>query len=162
MSTDKAKARLWAHVIADGDGCWEYDNCYPTVGYGMIASGGGKPAYIYAHRLSYEIWNGPIPKDLWVLHKCDNPSCCRPDHLYLGTAVENGRDQRVRGRSPHGAGHYRAKLSDEDVAEIRRLGTKGGVSHKAIALRFNVQRSLISMILSGARRSTSSGVLIKP
>lgn len=90
--------RFWQYV-QKGDGCWLWTSNRHWKGYGQF-SYKGKP--IYAHRLSWIITSGNIPDGLLVCHRCDNPSCVRPDHLFLGTPEDNTRDMYVKGRARPG------------------------------------------------------------
>lgn len=73
--------------------------------YGAIRTkANGVWSYSVAHRVSWELHNGPIPSGLWALHRCDNPLCVRPDHLFLGTAKHNTADMKAKGRSKFGGG----------------------------------------------------------
>lgn len=99
-------AVLWSKVNKNGpNGCWVYSGACdrrgygrPGIGVGVYESGHPKTRRYYAHRRSYEIHNGPIPKGMLVLHKCDNPPCCNPEHLYLGTDKDNSHDCARKGR----------------------------------------------------------------
>jgi len=117
------RERFWAKVKAN-DACIEWGGAKSSNGYGAFTLPGRKRAS--AHRVAYEFFFGPIPEGLWVCHKCDNPSCIRPDHLFLGTPKENFEDMRQKGRyvrritKTHCVrGH---KLNSENT---RRAGPKG-------------------------------------
>ncbi len=77
-------------------GCWLWMGSTRSGGYGGFHVGG--TTKVGAHRYAYERANGPIPHGLWVLHRCDTPTCVRPDHLFLGTAIDNYRDMVAKGR----------------------------------------------------------------
>lgn len=125
------------------DYCWWWMGSKQSQGYGDFRYEGKR--YV-AHRLSYELTYGPFPKELSVLHRCDNPSCVRPEHLFLGTQLDNMRDRMHKGRwkggSPPGEGNGSAKLTDEQVRQIRirraagegarALGREFGVAHVQI------------------------------
>ena len=86
--------RFWSRVIK-ADGCWQWTGPTFPFGHGSISAHGKTTR---AHRVSWELHNGPIPVGMHVLHKCDNPPCVNPEHLYLGTNVENTRDRDARRR----------------------------------------------------------------
>src|SRR6187402_2263733 len=88
--------RFWTKVTKT-PGCWEYRGARTADGYGVFQMGRGTGTR-KAHIVAWELVRGSR-KDLWVLHHCDNPPCCRPDHLYLGTQEDNARDMSRRGRS---------------------------------------------------------------
>jgi hypothetical protein len=87
--------RFWAKVQKT-EGCWIWCGGQDKNGYGIIRAGQR------AHRRSWELHFGPVPKNLWILHHCDNPSCVRPDHLWLGTVTDNNADMIAKGRHRHG------------------------------------------------------------
>lgn len=92
--------RFWSHVVksSDPDGCWTWDGArQQPFGYGMF--GVTSKRIVGAHRFSYQLRHGAIPEGLQVCHHCDNPPCVRPDHLFLGTAVDNSRDMVSKGRA---------------------------------------------------------------
>jgi hypothetical protein len=95
---------------------------------------------VYAYRLAYELMTGPILTGLKVLHKCDNPMCVNPAHLFLGTQEDNMHDMRRKGRSARGEGHPQRKLTDDQVRYIRRVYIPrhpefGG---KALGMKFGI------------------------
>lgn len=96
---------LWARVNKNGpNGCWIYMGACDRRGYGRPGRSmgtTGRTKRYYAHRRSYEIHKGEIPEGMLVLHKCDNPPCCNPEHLYLGRDADNARDRKARGRNRH-------------------------------------------------------------
>ena len=88
---------LGARVDRNGD-CWLWKGCQ-TKGYGVVARSGRQT---YAHRYAHEITHGPIPKGSYVCHRCDQPLCCRPEHLFLGSQTDNMRDAAAKGRVARG------------------------------------------------------------
>jgi hypothetical protein len=100
------------------------------------------------HVLSYQHFNGRIGKGKFVCHSCDNPSCCNPEHLFLGTAKDNQSDMAGKDRVQHGSRHYRAKLSEKDIPVIRSL-CQSGVGHQTVADRYGVCRQTIEHIVHG-------------
>jgi hypothetical protein len=122
-----------------GFGCWEWTGITNPKGYGTCKF---QHRSTYAHRAIYIITRGEIPKGMFICHDCDNPRCCRPDHLFLGTAAQNNADMRIKGRSARGERNGCAKLTEGDVVKIR----SDARSAEIIASEFGVSSSLISMI----------------
>ena len=147
--------RFWDKVdLSDPDGCWPWTAATARRGYGSFALKHG--TLVPAHRMSWIIEHGPIPRDMCVLHHCDNPPCVNPAHLFLGTRGDNARDMAAKGR--HGAQtgamdlagerNGRAKLTTEDVTEIRRRYA-AGETQVALAPIFGVSRAMIGNIVRG-------------
>lgn len=149
------EAAFWPHV-ARGDGCWEWTAGRSGTGYGALSIRlpGGTPGklrwlQLKPHRVSWELHNGPIPDGLLVCHRCDNPPCVRPDHLFLGTHADNMRDMAMKKRAGGfrpGKAHPRAKMSDEIVRAVRYL-VAFGHSHHTVAECFGVTRPAVSQVI---------------
>lgn len=138
--------RFWEKV-EKGSNCWEWTASKDNDGYGQIGYQNGE--MIRAHRYSWILHFGEIPDGLFVCHHCDNPSCVRPDHLFLGTALANNRDKIRKGRAKNCRGESSglSKLTDEQVAQIRRLYVPGKISQYALAKKFSVAVSNINNIV---------------
>lgn len=143
--------RFWAKVDKRGPNeCWGWTDSKRGLGYGQIQIAGKK---VGAHRLSYELHYGAIPAGMVICHRCDNPGCVNPAHLFLGTHADNVADKMSKGRgrwsSQPGAKHGMHVLSESDVAEIRSLfnGRRGQLAE--LAQRFGVSRMQISRIVRG-------------
>jgi len=104
-----------------------------------------------AHRASYIINKGPIPKGLWVLHTCDNPKCVNPDHLYAGTAKDNHDDMRNHDRHLRGERNSESKLTEKQVLLIHGMAKETRASQMDIAKCFGVCQMTIQRILAGKR-----------
>lgn len=140
--------RMKARTVPDPiTGCHNFTGCkVGPNGYGQIDRGNGERAY--AHRVAWELAHPgeTIPAHLRVLHRCDNPRCVNPAHLWLGTQTENIYDSIRKGRyNVFG----RQKLNAAQVREIRALGVQG-VRHADIAVRYGIKRNTVSQILSRA------------
>ena len=145
--------RFWSLVRQSvlNDACWEWLGRKDEKGYGRIGFG-GKPNR-RAHRVAWETQRGSIPEGQCVLHRCDNPGCVRPSHLFLGTQAENIADRHKKGRdnaAKAGSKHFKAKLTDAQVREMRALHGRGWTQQR-LADRFGVSRGNVSKIVN--RRS---------
>jgi hypothetical protein len=108
----------------------------------------GKSIYRPAHIVSYELHCAPVSAGMFVCHRCDNPSCVNPDHLFLGTPAENAFDMKSKKRNAVGSRVGTAKLSAREVKEILQRLSKGA-RHSALADEFGVSRSAITLIRKG-------------
>lgn len=142
--------RFWQKV-AKSDGCWLWLAKTNQRGYGTIRRVGGQNGDVYAHRLSWELHFGVIPDGLFVCHRCDTPSCVRPDHLFLGTPADNMADMVAKGRRRKGDQSPFSKLSSNSVAQIRARYEAGGIRQRDLADAYGVSESLICLVLQGRR-----------
>lgn len=140
--------RFWPKVKKTS-GCWEWVAATNGAGYGMVFAGKVKKL---AHRVSWELCNGPIPRGKQVLHLCDNPGCVNPEHLAIGTAKDNMRDMagkgRARNRTASGTHNRQAKLSAAQARAIREQYLSGESQHE-LAIEFGVSRAAISHVVTG-------------
>lgn len=143
-----ASDRFWPRVKQLPDkGCWLWLGSQDRYGYGWFSGWGEKKA----HRASWAAHFGPVPPGVHVLHNCDNPTCVRPDHLYLGNNTKNQHDKRVRGRARginRGEGNGNARLTTNVVRKLRRLHV-AGITCRELASRFGVSASNVSRITRG-------------
>jgi len=136
----KQLKRFWSKVDKQGlDECWEWTASKNGVGYGQLRI---NHKIYYAHRVSWFLSYGKIPADLEVCHHCDNPSCVNPDHLFLGTHLDNHLDSASKGRKAK-------KLTIDEVQEIQEILAEGGWTQQEIGDAFGVARETISQIKRG-------------
>lgn len=153
--------RFWPKVNKT-DGCWLWTAAKFRFGHGAFQLNGQA---CKAHRIAYELTYGPIPAGMLVCHQCDNPSCVRPDHLWLGTIKDNNNDRHTKGRThpgrntrsgyklPPGAHagerNSHAKLTEQQVTEIRQRYTSEVVAAQQLADEYNVSVYTIHKVTGG-------------
>lgn len=137
--------RFWEKVTKNTDGCWLWTAAKNKDGYGVFYVAG---ALVGAHKFSWEIQNGPTR--LSVLHTCDTPACVRPDHLFVGTQLDNMRDCAKKKRGPWGERSGRSRLTKEAVRSIREQSANGARDCD-LARSYKVDPSTISNIVSRRR-----------
>lgn len=153
---ERVAARFWAKVQKD-EGCWLWTAHRNHRGYGIFNLNGRTSR---AHRVAYTLTKGPIPDGAIVCHTCDNPPCCNPDHLWLGTLADNNRDKTCKGRNVRpirdetavnyirGEDSNFAKLMEADVRAIRARRIAGDRT-KDIAADYKIDRTLVWQICKG-------------
>jgi hypothetical protein len=141
MSVKNDVSRFWSKIDQSTVGCWNWLACKNSDGYGKFVFGGFNWS---VHRLCWKLTKGGIPDGMLVCHRCDNPSCVNPDHLFLGTDADNSRDAAIKDRRSQ-------KLTIDQVIEVRRLVDTGS-SQKEVGNLFGVNPATISRICSFDRR----------
>jgi len=124
--------------------CWIWEGHKNKQGYGRLRS---NYKDLLAHRVSWEIFFYDIPDGFWVCHHCDNPSCVNPEHLFLGTSLDNAQDrsEKKRNRNQNGSNHNMAKLNEKIVINIRRQLALGASGY-GLAKKYNVSPMAINNI----------------
>jgi HNH endonuclease len=138
---------FWSRVsIQEPDKCWIWTTRKNKGGYGNISWHNSE---CLSHRIAWELTNGTIPDKLNVLHSCDNPPCCNPAHLFLGTDQDNVNDMIEKGRKATllGEDNPKHKLTYQQVEEIRQAHKAGTVSYSKLAKQYNVTKTMIGYII---------------
>lgn len=146
--TDKSLSRFWTNYDKSGD-CWDWRGNTIGYGYGRTKV---KGKTVYAHRMAFELHHGQkLEPGEQVLHKCDRPICGNPDHLFVGTQLDNIRDMHQKDRQPalnwKGVRNGRAKLNEDQVREIRRRYATGGITMKQLGIEHGVTLGAIGFII---------------
>ena len=153
--TPKDIDRFWSKVDRSGgdNSCWIWLKGRTYNGYGRVQWVGKTKR---ANRVAWTVTFGDIPDGLFVCHKCDNPPCCNPSHLFLGTRQENFDDMRKKERLVllSGENNGRCKLTDQEVLEIRSRYATGHENQKTLAIAFGVSDAHISDLINYKKRQT--------
>jgi hypothetical protein len=153
-TSGRLTARFWSRVARRGPGeCWEWTGGRFSGGYGELYVFGKN---VKAHRYSYELLVGPIPAGMFVCHRCDNPPCVNPAHLFIGSPRDNVIDAFQKGRRSYlrpryGAEASSTKLTKEIAAEVRATFRRYDrvFGYEALARRFGVSHTAIQRIVIG-------------
>ncbi len=137
--------RFEAKFEKSDTGCWNWTAGRSKAGYGQFSIAGRTQS---AHRIAYQFYVGEIPEGMLICHFCDNPACVNPSHLFLGTQADNMIDCANKGRRASGEKHWSAKLTGEQVENIRQMRSEGA-RNDDLARLFGVAQSAISKIAHG-------------
>lgn len=160
---EKSRFQMKVSSIPTPQGCLEWLGGKDEKGYGQFRFGGNQRR---AHRVAYLLYYGADPGPLFIIHTCDNPSCCNPEHLVLGTHSDNMKDRAAKGRANHASGEshgsktkpertekgedrWNAKLTADKVKAIRELYAYGNPVHQDIANQFGISRRSVGLIIEG-------------
>lgn len=149
MASERFADRFWSKVDPTGH-CWEWTAYRKKNGYGQFTLRTG--LFVGAHTVSYALTHGPIPAGLSICHRCDNPPCVNPDHLFLGSQRDNTLDMFAKGRATRSRGIERsnARLNEDAVREIRNAPLRHGVVAE-LARQFGVSDTTIRKIRNGEK-----------
>jgi hypothetical protein len=143
-------ARFWSKVEnSSGADCWQWLDAGRGGGYGAFGiKRNGKHITVDAHRIAWELSYGPVPEGMFVCHRCDNPGCVNPGHLFVDTHNGNMEDMVSKGRQASGERHGRHELTLDDIPLVR-LFSAAGASQRFIAKRFNVGQTTVGNVVYG-------------
>lgn len=149
LTTQAEKRRFWARVEKTPK-CWLWRGYTAPNGYGNLKV---KRKNAYAHRVAYELRNGPVPLGKWVLHRCDVRHCVRGSHLFAGSAADNAADMVAKGRHKPASlpkeQNPNARVSAPAVQALREEYARGGVTQVQLARKFKVSQTQVSRIVRG-------------
>jgi hypothetical protein len=145
--------RLAERVVARESGCWEWTGATTGRGYGSIKATTPHTGKVdYVHRLVCVLCVGEIPTGQQALHRCDNPACCRPEHLFIGTQKDNVADMDAKKRrrvvSPPGEDAGASKLTEEQVMEIRSRAAAGECTDGKMAREYRIHHATLRRIVT--------------
>tara|TARA_Y100000310_G_scaffold240365_1_gene244193 strand:+ start:516 stop:974 length:459 start_codon:yes stop_codon:yes gene_type:complete len=148
LTNDELKQRFRSLDVGDNE-CWEWPWGRNRLGYGGVQF---NKKWHRAHRVAWILFVGPIPKDMFVCHHCDNPPCVNPNHLWIGSHRDNVDDMLNKGRSNnhHGQNNPNARLTEDDVSEIKHRYDEGEYQYE-IARVFGISQQHVSQITRDVR-----------
>ena len=155
--------RFWSYVPREGVGkCWNWTGAKDERGYGRFHIGISRNSAALAHRIAYALTHQSMPEA--VCHRCDNPSCCNPAHLFGGTRADNNEDMARKGRNRvskpalRGERHPQAKLTDAQATEIREKYATGVASQRRLADAYQVSQRTIAKVVLGVSFKSAKDV----
>ena len=138
-----SKQKFWSKTDKRSDNeCWLFLGAKDKDGYGQFWDGDNQ-IMTRSHSFSAKIHFGVIPKNMCVCHKCDNPSCVNPNHLFLGTALDNQKDKMAKNRHAKGESQGHSKLTNEQISQIR---SRANDDYKVLCSEFNIVPSTVYRI----------------
>lgn len=140
----------------EGSPCWIWQRGLNSNGYGRLTYRGQRQ---FVHRVSYKVFVGPFPEELFIIHSCDNPACTNPDHLRPGTYQDNNDDMWARGRQVMTCWSSNRKLTVDQVLEIRQMAHEGKHSLRYIAKLFGISSNTVQKIVNGVSWTEVGGPL---
>lgn len=143
MLAEKVAGRV---RVGPDTGCWEWQGAKNDRGYGQVYADG---KLHYTHRVIFAHYHRPLRGGEMVLHSCDNPGCCNPEHLSAGTQLDNMRDCRSKGRNASGERNGRAKLDAQAAEQVRVLYATGEYTQAELGRQFGINQSQVSYIVTG-------------
>lgn len=139
--------RFWVKTIPEpNSGCWLWMAARNYQGYGQFKVAGHQ---VQAHRVALRLSGVAVGDDDKVLHRCDTPPCVNPDHLWIGTCAANAADMVAKGRQAKGERNAKAKLTQDEVNEIRTRYSEGAITQAALSREYEVSDVMISYIVHG-------------
>lgn len=153
QSTVEEFIERYLDTSAGQGSCWPWTGDHNRNGYGRAKVGGRKGKWRLATHLVWERENGPVPVGMQLLHRCDNPPCCNPAHLFLGTQADNVADCIAKGRARRGifpgSMSNLASITEADALAIREAYARGGVYQRELGAMYGLQQSGVSAIITG-------------